>query len=104
MKLRNGGLALGICGLMTLSVLSACAVTGVGVEGSVGYDGGYYEPFGYDYGGWGAGYRVGPSRCCEHRDDRHDRPDGGRTGRAPAYRPAPAGRAAPSIPGRPRGH
>jgi hypothetical protein len=85
-------------------MLGACAVTGVGVEGSVGYDGGYYEPYGYDYGGWGAGYRVGPSRCCDHRDDHPgDHPgDRGRVGRAPAYRPAPAGRAAPSIPGRPR--
>jgi hypothetical protein len=93
-----------------LGLLSACAVTGVGVEGSVGYDGGYYEPYGYDYGGWGAGYRVGPSRCCERRDDHHDHPVdrghpvGGRAGRSPAYHPAPAGRPAPSIPGRPRGH
>lgn len=28
----------------------------------VGYAGGYYEPWGYDYGGWGGGYRVGPPR------------------------------------------
>jgi hypothetical protein len=35
-------------------------VTGVGVEGTVGadYDDGYYEPWGYEYGGWGYGYRV----------------------------------------------
>jgi hypothetical protein len=94
---------------MLVGILSACAVTGVGVEGSVGYDGGYYEPYGYDYGGWGGGYRVGPGRCCDHRDDHHDHPvdrghGGGHVGgRAPAYRPAPAGRPAPSIPGRPRG-
>jgi hypothetical protein len=97
--------AMTLVGAMTLTLLSACAVTGVGVEGSVGYDGGYYEPYGYDYGGWGAGYRVGPSRCCEHRDDHHDHPvNRGHVGRAPAYRPAPAGRAAPSIPGRSRSH
>jgi hypothetical protein len=85
--------------------LSACAVTGVGVEGGVGYAGGYYEPYGYDYGGWGAGYRVGPSRCCEHRDDHHDHPvAGGRPGRAPAYRPASPSRPTPSIPGRSRSH
>lgn len=84
-------------------LLSACAVTGVGVETSVGYDGGYYEPSGYDYGGWGVGYRVGPSRCCAHRDDHGGHPpDRGHGGRAPAYHPAPAGRAAPSIPGRHR--
>jgi hypothetical protein len=98
-------LRVGIFGAMTLALLSACAVTGVGVEGSVGYDGGYYEPSGYDYGGWGVGYRVGPSRCCEHRDDHHDHPvNRGHAGRAPAYHPAPAGRSAPSIPGRSRSH
>ncbi|HXP64832.1 MAG TPA: hypothetical protein VN815_05095 [Steroidobacteraceae bacterium] len=82
-------------------LVSGCAVTGV--EGSVGYDGGYYEPYGYDYGGWGVGYRVGPSRCCARHDDHHDHPVArGRVGRSPAYRPAPVGRPAPSIPGRPR--
>jgi hypothetical protein len=106
-------------GAMTLTMLIACAVTGVGVEGSVGYDGGYYEPYGYDYGGWGGTYLVGPGRCCEHRDDhgrdgrdgrdgRGGRDGGGHDGRggghAPAYRPAPAGRSAPSIPGRSRQH
>jgi hypothetical protein len=95
-------------GAVTLTMLFACEVTGVGVDSSVGvgYAGGYYEPYGYDYGGWGGAYRVGPSRCCEHRDDHgHDgRGDHGRGGHAPAYRPAPAGRSAPSIPGRSRGH
>ncbi len=99
MKTRSG---LAIAGLGALLVfLSACAVTGVGVEGSVGYSGGYYEPYGYDYGGWGGAYRVGPSRCCDHRGDHVNR---GRAGRAPAYRPAPVGRPSSSIPGRPRGH
>jgi hypothetical protein len=95
-------------GAATLTGLFACAVTGVGVEGSVGYDGGYYEPYGYDYGGWGGGYLVGPGRCCGRDDHGHDGRDahdvrGGHGGRAPAYRPAPAGRSAPSIPGRSRG-
>jgi hypothetical protein len=94
---------------LMLGFVSACAVTGVGVEGSVGYDGGYdggyYEPYGYDYGGWGLGYRVAPSRCCEHREDHRDHPaERGHAGRAPAYHPAPAGRSAPSIPGRSRSH
>jgi hypothetical protein len=105
--LRSRVLAIAL-GAVTLSMLFACEVTGVGVDSSVGvgYVGGYYEPYGYDYGGWGGAYRVGPSRCCEHRDDHgHDaRGDHGRGGRAPAYRPAPAGRSAPSIPGRSRGH
>ncbi len=101
-------------GATLLMLLCACEVTGVGVEGSVGYDGGYYEPYGYDYGDWGTGYRVGPSRCCEHRDERRDEHrddrrddhagERGRGGRAPAYRPSPAGRSAPSIPGRSRTH
>jgi hypothetical protein len=92
-------------GAMAALLLCSCAVTGVGVEGSVGYAGGYYEPYGYDYGGWGAGYRVGPGRCCDHRDEHRDHPvDRGHVGRAPAYRPAPAGRSAPSIPGRSRTH
>jgi hypothetical protein len=103
-KLRAGFLS-AAASAITFCLLSSCAVTGVGVEGGVGYDGGYYEPSGYDYGGWGVGYRVGPSRCCDHRDDHHDHPvPHGNAGRAPAYHPAPAGRPAPSIPGRPRGH
>jgi hypothetical protein len=90
-------------GAVTLTMLIACEVTGVGVDGSVGVGyGGYYEPYGYDYGGWGGGYLVGPGRCCGRDDHGHDA-RGGRGGRAPAYRPAPAGRSAPSIPGRSRG-
>jgi len=100
MKALRRRLMAGGFGVMAALMLCACAVTGVGVEGSVGYDGGYYEPYGYDYGGWGVGYRVGPGRCCDHRDDHPG--DRGRAGRAPAYRPAPAGRSAPSIPGRSR--
>ena len=108
---RSRLLASGL-GAMMVTMLFACA--GVGVEGTVGYDGGYYEPYGYDYGGWGGGYLVGPGRCCDHRDDHRDdhrndhhddhRGGGGHVGHAPAYRPAPAGRSAPSIPGRSRGH
>jgi hypothetical protein len=103
MKALRSGLVMSFLGAALLT-LASCAVTGVGVEGSVGYDGGYYEPYGYDYGGWGVGYRVGPGRCCDHRDE-HAHPDGGgHAGHAPAYRRAPAGRSAPSIPGRSRTH
>jgi len=64
-------IAAGAVGLTLGLGLCSCAVTGVGVEGDagVGYSGGYYEPYGYDYGGWGGAYRVGPGRCCDHRDD-----------------------------------
>jgi hypothetical protein len=83
--------------------ICSCAVTGVGVEGDVGvgYSGGYYEPYGYDYGGWGGTYLVGPGRGFDHRgDDRHFDHHGGHP---PAYRPAPPGRSAPSLPHRSRG-
>jgi hypothetical protein len=94
------GILLGGIAALALAGLYACAVTGVGVDGSVGvgYVGGYYEPSGYEYGGWGPGYHVGPWRGGGRP---YDRPG---TGRQPAYRPAPAGRSAPSIPARSRGH
>jgi hypothetical protein len=88
--------ALGGIGLM---ILTACAVTGVGVDGSVGvgYDAGYYEPYGYDYGGWGPGYIVGPGRGGDRRGH------GPHLGGGHAYRPAPSFRPTPSIPGGSRG-
>jgi hypothetical protein len=64
---------------------------------SVGIGLGYYEPYGNYYGGWGPGYRVGPSRGGNFRPDRgsgHPAPH--------AYRPAPLSRPMPSIPARPR--
>lgn len=90
-------------------VLSSCAVTGVGVEGTAGYgydygyDGGYYEPWGYDYGGWGSGYRVGPGRGGDRRGDGNWR-GGDRGGqRSRSYQRAPASRPTPSIPHGSRG-
>jgi len=84
----------GMIALLTLPV--GCAVDGgygysPAVSVGVGLD--YYEPFGFDYGGWGRGYDVGPPRGGEpHR------------GVAPArgFRLAPQGRAMPSIPSAPR--
>jgi len=82
-------------------VLGSCAVTGVGVEGTAGYgyDAGYYEPWGYDYGGWGHGYRVGPGRGGDRRgggDQRGEHP-------SRPYRAAPESRPTPSIPHGSRG-
>jgi len=82
-----------------LIIVSACAVGVGGYDGGgyagadVGYVGGYYEPYGYEYGGWGHGYRVGPPRGGV-----------GHVGGAgpPRGRPPGGGRPAPSIPGRPR--
>ncbi len=77
----------GALAFLVLAILAGCAVEGVGYGGDVGvsYAGDFYEPFGYEYGGWGGGYRVGPPRG--HRDDH-----GGA-----------GGRRAPSIPSAPRG-
>lgn len=98
-------MAAGAAAMILAAGLSSCAVTGVGVEGDVGYSGGYYEPYGYDYGGWGGTYFVGPGRRGfdhrdDHRDDHHFDHHGGHP---PAYRPAPPGHSAPSLPHRSRG-
>ena len=127
LRVSSGALAM-VAGFL----LSACAGVGIGVDGP-GYDGyyggvynGYYEPYGYDYGGWGPGYYVGPGGGYYHgRDgDFHGDHGGdhggfrggdhggfhggghgfGGHGGSPGYRPAPMGRATPSIPGRSRGH
>jgi hypothetical protein len=83
-------------------LLSGCVVP---VGGGYAEDGGvsvglgvdYYEPFGAVYGGWGPGYRVGPYRGGDYRQER----GGGRE--APhAFRPAPASHSMPSIPSRSR--
>lgn len=72
-----------------LGGLTGCAVEGGGYDGDVGvgvgvgYVGDYYEPYGYDYGHWGPGYRVGPPHCCDHGSFGH-------------------GRSPPSIPNHPR--
>jgi len=50
-------------GLMIIVFAAAAGcVAGGGYDGGaeVGYDVGFYEPFGYEYGGWGPGYGVGP--------------------------------------------
>ena len=80
---------------------SGCVVS----DGGYGYasgpslgGAGYYEPYGVDYGGWGPGYHVGPSRDGGHRSDR----GGGGGASAHAYRSAPASHSMPSIPSRSR--
>ncbi|HEY6451426.1 MAG TPA: hypothetical protein VIX87_02380 [Steroidobacteraceae bacterium] len=73
------------------AALAACAVEGVGYGGpavGVGYVGDFYEPYGYAYGDWAPGYRVGPPRNHDHDHESHGR--------------APPARAPPSIPTRPR--
>ena len=53
---------------------SGCAVTG----GGYGYDAQYYQPAGYNYGGWGPTYVVAPVRVEEHGDEHHEERGGGR--------------------------
>ncbi len=91
---RKGWMAAALGGL-ALTMLYACEVTGVGMDATVGvgYDADYYEPYGYEYGGWGSGYRVGPGRGGDRR--------GGHPSRS--YRPAPMSRPTPSIPHGSRG-
>jgi hypothetical protein len=78
-----------IVGVVTLLALTGCLVGGYGGGGGVdvGYAGGFYEPGGYEYGGWGRGYRVGPPRGGVRGEVRGDR----------------GGRSAPSIPHGARG-
>jgi hypothetical protein len=87
-----------IAGLALLLAIGidGCVATDAGYNGDVdvGVSAGFYEPYGYDYGGWGPGYFVGPGRGGEQR---------GGSGRAHTYRPAPASRHTPSIPSRSRG-
>jgi hypothetical protein len=75
-------------GFLLLTALYACLVP----DG--GYVGGVYEAPGYEYGGWGPGYHVGPPRGGERRPE---------TSSPHAYRPAPRSRPSPSIPTRPHG-
>lgn len=83
-----------VLGLLMFAGLCACIATGPGYDGGVGvgYIGGVYETNGYDYGGWGGRYQVGPPRGHERRQQRPP---------AHTYRAAPQTRPIPSIPTRP---
>jgi hypothetical protein len=76
---------LGPAGVLLLTSLAGCVVGGYGGGVGLGYVGGVYEPGGYEYGGWGPGYRVGPPRGDEHGHGGGDHGPG-------------RGRATPSIP------
>jgi hypothetical protein len=62
MNRRSRSWKVGTLGLFALVTLAACVVGGYDGDVGVGYVGGVYEPGGYEYGGWGGGYRVGPPR------------------------------------------
>jgi hypothetical protein len=79
---------------LLLAMLASC-VAGVGYDGDVGvaYSPGYIQPYGYEYGGWGPGYVVGPGRGGDRRGPQASH----------SYRSAPQSRPTPSIPRAPRG-
>ena len=82
--------------LCTLTVLLyGCIVPGggYGYDDGGGIGGAYYEPFGFDYGGWGPDYQVAPFRGEGRRSY-----GGGGHASAPSYRSAPASRSMPSLP------
>ena len=82
---------------------SGCVATADGgyapnVTVGVGLD--YYDQFGYDYGGWGPDYAVGPYRGGGARPRRGDGNPGHAAGHG--FRPAPPSHKTPSIPSGPR--
>jgi hypothetical protein len=86
--------------VVAFAAVAGCVVGG-GYDGgvNVGYGVGFYEPYGYDYGGWGPGYGVGLPR---HGFDRGGRPNI-HNAPHPSYRPAAPSRSMPSLPAHSRG-
>jgi hypothetical protein len=86
--------------LLLFTMLAAgCAVTqGYGDGGGFapGIGAGYYEPFGFEVGGWGQDYHSGPFRGGDFRRGGHSDHFG--HGGRPAFRPAPASHSVPFIP------
>ncbi len=103
--MRARAIAAGVVLLAVLGGFSGCTVEGPGYYGGavdVGYVGDYWEPWGYDYGGWGGRYHIGPPPGGRwHGEGDHPGHFGGEGGR-PAGHFGGGGRAAPSIPSRPR--
>jgi squid-like protein/heterogeneous nuclear ribonucleoprotein A1/A3 len=78
---------------LVVATLASC-VTGIGYDGEVGvYSPGYIQPYGYEYGGWGPGYAVGPGRGGDRRGPESSH----------SYHSAPRSRPTPSIPRATRG-
>ena len=109
---RVRGLVAAAALFAAFAILASCTV-GVGGGGyygdgyaGVGYVGDYYEPYGYDYGGWGGRYHVGPPPGGRGHDGGGHSGGGGRP--MGGGRPGGGGHGgggghpAPSIPSRPR--
>jgi len=84
-----------LAGAVPLLVSACVAYGGPATQYEVGVEAGpgYYEPYGFDYGGWGGDYRVAP-----YRDGMRGGQRGGADHGARAFRAAPSSRAMPSIP------
>ena len=98
-----GWLAIAIVSGSIMFLSSGCVATADGgyapnVTVGVGLD--YYDQFGYDYGGWGPDYAVGPYRGGGARPRRGDGNPGHAAGHG--FRPAPPSHQTPSIPSGPR--
>jgi hypothetical protein len=94
MNIATRRIALAGIGVSLLVALASC-VGGYGYDTDlgVGYSPGYTEPFGYEVGGWGHGYRIGPGQRGEPRSSAPSH----------AYRGASHSRSTPSIPSGSRG-
>ena len=96
-SLLRRGVMTALGGLLLLG--SQACVTPGGVYGtSVSYGVDFYEPYGYEYGGWGPTYYIGPPLRGEWRPYRRPYV---RPYRPRWHGPRP-GRPMPSIPSRPR--
>ncbi len=96
MKILTLSLAFVFVACMFVLLLFGCVATG-----GAYYEGGdYYEPYGYDYGGWGPDYYVVPFHEEHHHGDEQHHVEGRHDERS--YRSAPASRSIPSIPSRSR--
>ncbi len=93
---------LSLLGFFFVACMLTVLLPGCVSTGGVYYEGGdYYEPYGYDYGGWGPDFYVVPFHGEHHdRYEHHRAAEDGHKERA--YRSAPASRPIPSIPSRPR--
>jgi hypothetical protein len=94
MTIVTGRILLGGTGISLLLAVASC-VGGYGYDTDLGvrYSPGYTEPFGYEVGGWGGGYRIGPGQRGEPRSD----------GSSHRYRSAEHSHLTPSIPTGSRG-
>ena len=99
---RWSALACAIGLFTTLATGCVAPGGGYGYDNGVGVGVDYYEPYGGYYGGWGSGYRVGPSRGGYDHGGGGYRGGGGSPG-GHSFRSPAASHSMPSIPSGARG-